>query len=55
VRDVEVDAVKRDDLAEELADAARASREPSRDTRRPTGEPVGRRALFALSGYRETR
>jgi hypothetical protein len=43
--DVEVDAVEGDDLAERLADPARANRERGR---RPGGSPPGRRVVPLL-------
>jgi hypothetical protein len=42
LRDVEIDAVERDDLAERLAEPARTDRKPSR---RPGGDPPGRRVV----------
>jgi hypothetical protein len=47
LRDVEVDAVERDDLAEGLADPARTD-----GRRRPAGAPAGRRVamLFGRTG-----
>jgi hypothetical protein len=47
-RDVEVDAVEGDDLAEGLA-------EPPRTNGRPAGGPAGRRVLLLVSGCPETR
>jgi hypothetical protein len=46
LRDVEVDAVEGDDLAEGLADPARANRK----LRRPAGCPAGRRVATPLRG-----
>jgi hypothetical protein len=51
-RDVEVDAVERDDLAERFADPARANREGGR---RPGGDPPGRRAFLRLGTYPDAR
>jgi hypothetical protein len=48
--DVEVDAVKGDDLAKGLADPARTNSE-----RRPAGSPAGRRIVMRFSGCPETR
>jgi hypothetical protein len=45
-RDVEVDAVEGDDLAEALADPARANRK----LRRPAGCPAGRRVATLFRG-----
>jgi hypothetical protein len=48
-RDVEVDAVEGDDLAEGLADPAGADRE-----RRPAGTPAGPRVVVPFSACPET-
>jgi hypothetical protein len=56
-RDVEVDAVEGDDLAEGLADPARTNRErrTPRDVRRPAGSPPGRRVVLLFGCCPETR
>jgi hypothetical protein len=52
LRDLEVDAVEGDDLAEGLADPARANGKPRR---RPAGCPAGRAIAVLLSCCPETR
>src|SRR5262249_13602663 len=56
-RDVEVDAVEGDDLAEGLADPARANCERSiaQDGRGPAGDPAGRRVRVLFSCRPEAR
>jgi hypothetical protein len=49
--DVEVDAIKGDDLAKGLADPARANGK----LRRPAGSPAGRRVVMLLRCCAETR
>jgi hypothetical protein len=50
-RDIEVDAVKGDDLAKGFGDPARTNY----TGRRPAGEPAGRRVVTLFSRYPETR
>jgi hypothetical protein len=56
-RDVEVDAVEGDDLAEGFRDPARTNCEPSiaQDGRGPAGDPAGRRVVMLFACRPETR